>query len=227
MTDGPRRSQRIAAAKTDDSKVKKETIKPKAKTPVKEAKKTAKPKVEDHQLKSEGKADKKSPSKPEKKVSETEIKPDTKKMTGHIKVGDELPDITLLDHEGNEVNVKEIAKEKTVVIFSYPKASTPGCTRQACGFRDSYPNFQSKEVAVFGLSADSVKAQLNFHDKQKLQYQLLSDPEYKLIEPLGAKKTETGGVVRSHWIIKNGKFTTVALAISPEQSFTSALEDVQ
>lgn len=215
MTEGPRRSKRIAAAKTDDAKIKKDPVKPKAKTPQKQSKSSVKSKVESDE------------SVVEKKDNKKSTKSSQKTVAGPVQVGDEFPDVTLLDQQGNEVNVKEIAMKKTVVIFAYPRASTPGCTRQACGFRDSYPKFESKDVAVFGLSADSVKAQLNFHDKQKLQYQLLSDPEYKLITPLGAKKTATGGIVRSHWIVKNGKFTTVAVGISPEKSFTSALEDVQ
>lgn len=80
---------------------------------------------------------------------------------------------------------------------------------------------------MFGLSADSVKAQEKFHSKQKLTYQLLSDPEYKLIELLGAKKTAKGGIIRSHWIFKDGKIIVSAVQISPADSFTKALEQVQ
>lgn len=146
--------------------------------------------------------------------------------TKTLKEGDALPDIVLKDHDDKDVNVSEIAKSSTVVIFAYPKASTPGCTKQACGFRDKHEQFTANGVKVFGISADSVNAQNKFHDKQNLSYQLLSDPEYKLIGPLGAKKTAKGGVTRSHWIIKDGKLAVIALGISPADSYENSLKNI-
>lgn len=157
---------------------------------------------------------------------------DTKKQkavaekTESLKVGDELPNIVLKDQNDQDVNLLEISADSTVVVFAYPKASTPGCTKQACGFRDNYPEFESSKAKVFGISADSVNAQKNFETKQKLPYQLLSDPKYQLIGPLGAKKSAKGGIVRSHWIIQNKKIVLSAVGISPQDSFTKALEYV-
>lgn len=234
MATGPRRSQRIAS---QTKLVKGEEACVAKKPPVTKKTKAAPKKKEIEEIEEKVKEEAEEDSngnlkeedvnrKPAKKPSKPAKATKSAKMSEYVQEGDPVPDVTLLDEEGNEVNIKEIASSKTVVLFAYPKASTPGCTRQVCGFRDSFPKFEAKDVAIFGLSADSVKAQKNFHDKQNLQYPLLSDPEYKLIEPLGAKKTATGGVTRSHWIIKNGKFSTVAVGITPEQSFTTALEYV-
>ncbi|KAK9347070.1 thioredoxin-like protein [Lipomyces starkeyi] len=143
-----------------------------------------------------------------------------------LQVGDELPDVTVLDQDGNGVNLKSVASEKTVVVFAYPKASTPGCTRQACGFRDVFPKFAGVEAAVYGLSADTVSAQKKFQEKQDLPYPLLADTKFELLGPLGAKKTEKGGIVRSYWVIKEGKIATMVVGVKPEVSVEMALEEV-
>lgn len=166
------------------------------------------------------------------KATATESKPKEKAGAAPSKAqpaeGDEFPGgIRLLDQEGEEVDVSETVKNGVTVIFAYPRASTPGCTRQACGFRDLYPKFKGEDVTVFGLSADSVKSQKTFQTKQNLPYQLLSDPKYELIGQLGAKKTASGGIVRSHWIIKDGKFLVVKVGVKPEDSFNGALKEIE
>jgi peroxiredoxin Q/BCP len=83
------------------------------------------------------------------------------------------------------------------------------------------------DAVVFGLSADNPKAQKSFETKQKLPYQLLSDPKYELLAPLGAKKTAKGGVTRSHWVVKDGKFVLVAIGVKPDSSFVDALKAVK
>ncbi|KAK9374961.1 thioredoxin-like protein [Lipomyces chichibuensis] len=153
-------------------------------------------------------------------------KPEEKEFKVLLQVGDELPDVTVLDQDGNRVNLKSIAAEKTVVVFAYPKASTPGCTRQACGFRDVFPKFDTVEAAVYGLSADTVAAQKKFQEKQNLPYPLLADTKFELLGPLGAKKTEKGGIVRSFWVIKEGKIATMVVGVKPEVSVEMALAEV-
>ncbi|QRG37398.1 hypothetical protein FDK38_001771 [Candidozyma auris] len=144
-----------------------------------------------------------------------------------LEVGDELPSLTLLDEKENEVDVAKVAKEsKYLVIFAYPKASTPGCTRQACGFQKSYQDFVDRNTKVFGLSSDSPKAQQNFVSKQGLKYPLLSDPKRELIGLLGAKKSPSG-TKRSHWIFVDGKLAVKKVQVSPEDSFTTALKDIE
>ncbi|KAK9366815.1 hypothetical protein V1509DRAFT_628599 [Lipomyces kononenkoae] len=143
-----------------------------------------------------------------------------------LQVGDELPDVTIVDQDGNNVNLKSIAGEKTVIVFAYPKAMTPGCTRQACGFRDEFPKFDGVNAAVYGLSADTVSAQKKFQEKQNLPYPLLADTKFELLGPLGAKKSDKGGITRSYWVIKEGKIATMVVGVKPEVSVQLALEEV-
>lgn len=144
-----------------------------------------------------------------------------------LEVGDQLPDIKLKDDHENDVDVADVVKNnKYVVIFAYPKALTPGCTRQACGFLELYQSFVDNNTKVYGLSTDSPKAQLSFVSKQGLRFPLLSDPERQLIGLLGAKKTPSG-TKRSHWIFVDGKLAVKKVQILPEDSFTTALSDIE
>ncbi|OBA19802.1 AhpC-TSA-domain-containing protein [Metschnikowia bicuspidata var. bicuspidata NRRL YB-4993] len=144
-----------------------------------------------------------------------------------LEVGDEIPNLTLLNENEDEISLKEVAeKSKYVVIFAYPKASTPGCTKQVTGFQRNYSDLQALGAAVYGLSADLPKSQLNFVTKQGLKYPLLSDPSRKFISILGAKKSPSG-IKRSHWIFVDGKLSIKKIQISPDVSVISALEDVR
>lgn len=167
-------------------------------------------------------------SEPAKKKVKKEVKKEVteeKKPSGKLEIGDEIPDMTLLDQDGEEVHLKELAKEKEIlVVFAYPRASTPGCTRQACGFRDNYLDLKEKATVV-GLSLDSPKLQKNFVTKQKLPYNLLCDPKREFIGALGAKKSPSG-IIRSHWIFKGGKLVISKVGVSPEASVKGAKEAV-
>ncbi|KAH3681927.1 hypothetical protein WICPIJ_007107, partial [Wickerhamomyces pijperi] len=105
-----------------------------------------------------------------------DVKADTAKNT--LEEGDEIPaDLELENQDGESVNLLKLAKDaKVLVVFLYPKASTPGCTRQAVGFRDNFEVLTGLGATVVGLSSDSPKTQTNFKLKQKLSYDLLSDP---------------------------------------------------
>ncbi|CAH6722324.1 peroxiredoxin Dot5p [[Candida] jaroonii] len=179
--------------------------------------------------KGKSKAEEPIDSKPVKKTKTTkmseEVKPEIKEQ--EIEVGDSIPDLTLLDEDSNEINLVEAAKKtKYVVIFAYPKASTPGCTRQVCGFQAQLGDFKDLDVTIFGLSADLPTAQKKFVEKQGLEYHLLSDPKKELIGVLGAKKSPTG-IKRSHWIFVDGKLKIKKIQISPEDSFNGALESIK
>lgn len=167
-------------------------------------------------------------AKDDNKVDGVDAKDDNKvKQTGEIEVGDAIPDLTLVDENGNDVSLVAAAKSnKYVVIFAYPKASTPGCTRQAKGFQKNYDELAKLDAAVYGLLADSPKSQLNFVTKQGLQYHLLSDPGRALIGALGARKSPTG-IKRSHWVFADGKLAVKRVQISPETSIDGALAEVQ
>ncbi|AAW42425.2 hypothetical protein CNC04710 [Cryptococcus deneoformans JEC21] len=120
-----------------------------------------------------------------------------------LKMGDRLPSIKLEDEEGNTVDVSTLAGEKGVVFFLYPKADTPGCTNQACGYRDMFEEIAVFGYEIYGLSKDTPTAQQKWKAKKSLNYHLLSDPKSKLIKRLGAfvppKNTK-----RSHFIFEKG-----------------------
>ena len=105
-----------------------------------------------------------------------------------LAVGDTAPDFTLTDAQGGEVSLAELraGARKGVVVYFYPKASTPGCTKEACDFRDSLASWQEAGYAVVGVSPDEPAALARFADKQSLPFGLLSDPDHEVMEAWGA-----------------------------------------
>ena len=101
-----------------------------------------------------------------------------------LDVGDTPEDFTLTGQDGEDVAWSSL-RGKPVVFFFYPKANTPGCTKEACAFRDLAPEFDELGVQVFGVSADSVRRQSNFQVKYELTMTLLSDPEHLILGPWG------------------------------------------
>jgi len=110
-------------------------------------------------------------------------------------------------NDGKKTTLKELVDESKagVVLFTYPKASTPGCTTQACLFRDSYEPLTAGGLAIYGLSADSPKANTNFKDKQKLPYPLLCDPKQTLISAINLQKAPKGTQRGVFVVNKEGK----------------------
>ncbi|TBU28471.1 AhpC-TSA-domain-containing protein [Dichomitus squalens] len=143
-----------------------------------------------------------------------------------IDIGDVLPSYTLKNEKDEDVDVATLAAEKGVVVFLVPKADTPGCTQQACGFRDIYPDFTSSGFDVYCLSADKPAAQTKWQTKKNLPYPLLSDPKRMLITALGAG--EGGKTKRSHFIFeKGGKLLDKKIPVKPADSPKLALEFVK
>lgn len=104
--------------------------------------------------------------------------------------GDNAPNFSLESDDGGQVTLSEL-RGKRVVLYFYPKDSTPGCTTQACDFRDMKDDFSAKNAVVLGVSKDSLKSHANFRAKQSLNFPLLSDPElevHKLYGAWGEKK---------------------------------------
>jgi peroxiredoxin Q/BCP len=127
-----------------------------------------------------------------------------------IAEGRQAPDFTLEDAAGGRVALKDF-KGKDVVVYFYPKDDTPGCTKEACGFRDLWKDLQRAGVVVLGVSGDAPATHTKFTAKYKLPFPLLSDPERKVMQTWGAygdkmmygKKTK--GVIRSTvWIGRDG-----------------------
>lgn len=123
-----------------------------------------------------------------------------------LEVGTKAPDFTLFDKNGESVRLSDFIGKK-IVLYFYPKDNTPGCTRQACAFAQSYDAFQEKDIIVIGISKDSVTSHLKFAEKHDLPFILLSDPELQAIQAYDVWKEKklygkvSFGVVRSTYVI--------------------------
>ena len=145
-----------------------------------------------------------------------------------LKVGDKAPEFSLKNDKGELVTLKSL-KGKNVVLYFYPKDSTPGCTRQACGFTEKKTQFSSKDAVILGVSADSVESHGKFRDKYDLKIPLLSDPDRKTIKAYGVWKEKNMygmkkmGIERTTFLIDgNGKIAK----IFPKVKVDGHIEDV-
>ena len=127
-----------------------------------------------------------------------------------VNVSEKAPDFTLPDQNG-DIHTLEEYRGKKVILYFYPKDNTAGCTKQACGFAERYPQFLEKGAVVLGVSKDSVKSHKNFETKYELPFTLLSDPERQAIEAYDVWKEKKNygkvsmGVVRTTYLIdENG-----------------------
>jgi thioredoxin-dependent peroxiredoxin len=125
---------------------------------------------------------------------------------GRLAPGDPAPDFTLPDADGNEVSLASLRGQRVIVYF-YPAAMTPGCTKQACDFRDSKSDLSDAGFAVLGISPDSPAKLAKFRDKENLTFPLLADPDRVVLKAYGAygEKMLYGkksvGVIRSTFVI--------------------------
>jgi len=127
-------------------------------------------------------------------------------MADDLKAGDKAPEFDTMNDQGEPVKLSDL-KGKNVVLYFYPKDNTPGCTQQACAFRDSYPDFGVKNTVVFGVSPDSAKSHQSFRSKFELPFPLLIDKDHAIAEAYGVwrEKSMYGrkymGILRSHFVI--------------------------
>ena len=144
-----------------------------------------------------------------------------------LEVGTKAPDFTLPDQNGNVHSLSDY-RGKKVILYFYPKDNTPGCTKQACGFAERYPQFTEKGAVILGISKDSVASHKKFEEKYGLPFTILSDPELKVIQAYDVWKEKMNygkvsmGVVRTTYLIdEEGKiakaFDKVKAADNPEQ----------
>lgn len=147
-----------------------------------------------------------------------------------LTVGTTAPDFALPDKDGNQIALADYRGKKVVVYF-YPRDNTPGCTRQACAFRDAYEGFRNENVVVIGISKDSQASHQRFADKHQLPFILLSDPDLEVIKAFGVwqEKKAYGkvsfGVVRSTFIIdEEGQIIKVFPKAKPDTNAAEILE---
>jgi peroxiredoxin Q/BCP len=140
-----------------------------------------------------------------------------------LKAGDKAPDFKLLNDRGEQISLAQFQGKREVILYFYPKDNTSGCTTEACSFRDNLPKFNSQNAVILGISPDSVKSHQGFIQKQKLNFNLLSDPEHKVAQAYGAwgEKSMYGkkymGILRTTFVIgKDGKIKKVFEKVKPE-----------
>ena len=147
-----------------------------------------------------------------------------------VKTGEMAPTFTLTADDGTQVSLSDFRGQK-IVLYFYPKADTPGCTRQACAIRDVYPDIEGEDVVVIGISPDQPDKLVKFREKYNLPFILLSDPDHEVAEAYGAwgPKKMFGktyeGIIRSHFAIdEEGRLVEFKLKVKPEKTANLALK---
>lgn len=150
-----------------------------------------------------------------------------------LQAGDTAPDFELVSDENEPVKLSDY-RGKRVVLFFYPKAGTSGCTTQACGFRDQFPQIENANATVLGVSPDPVDKLARWRVKESLPYNLLSDPEHEVADRYGVwgEKKMYGktyeGIIRSHFVIgPDGKIEDAQYKISPKNSVEEAVKQLE
>ncbi|MEM9905011.1 MAG: thioredoxin-dependent thiol peroxidase [Cyanobacteria bacterium P01_D01_bin.44] len=150
-----------------------------------------------------------------------------------LQVGDPAPDFSLPDADGTVYSLADL-KGKRVVLYFYPRDNTPGCTKEACGFRDNYDAFQAKDVVILGVSADDAKAHTKFATKYDLPFPLLVDEGGKvaeIYESYGLKKfmgKEYMGITRRTFVIgPDGKLEKIYAKVKAEPHPAEVLADIE
>jgi peroxiredoxin Q/BCP len=147
-----------------------------------------------------------------------------------LDIGDKAPTFNLEDQQGNKVSLQDF-KGKKLLVYFYPRADTPGCTRQACSIRDAQGVMDGADIAAVGISPDKTGKQKKFADKYELNFALLSDEDHQVAEAYGAwgKKKNYGkeyeGIIRSSFLIdEKGKIAQARYKVKPEDTVPLALE---
>jgi peroxiredoxin Q/BCP len=138
-----------------------------------------------------------------------------------LETGAQAPDFTLTADDGSQVSLSDYGGQK-VILYFYPKADTPGCTKQACAVRDVYGDIDAQGAVVIGISPDQPDALAKFRAKYDLPFILLSDPDHSVAEAYGAwgEKKRAGktsmGIIRSHFgVDEAGKLVELKLQVQP------------
>ena len=149
-----------------------------------------------------------------------------------LQIGDLAPDFSLPDTQGNLVRLSDL-RGRRVVLYFYPRDNTPGCTKEACGFRDAYSDYQAQNVVVLGISTDDAKSHAKFTTKYELPFPLLCDADAVVAQAYGSyglKKfmgNEFMGVYRHTFVIDpNGTIERIYRKVKPESHATEILADL-
>ena len=145
-----------------------------------------------------------------------------------LAVGESLPEFELLNESGMPISSKSM-QTGTVVLYFYPKDDTPGCTRQACDFRDAQPQYDTASISVYGVSADTVDSHLQFKEKYNLSFPLLADPTHAVCELFGVwgeqefRGYRYVGIARTTFVIDDGIIQKVYPNVSVQDHVETVL----
>jgi len=149
------------------------------------------------------------------------------------KAGQKAPDFTLLDDAGQKVKLSDL-KGKKIVLYFYPKDDTPGCTKEACAFRDGIDEIRDRGALVLGVSVDSVESHKKFKNKHELNFPLLADTDKKVVEAYGVWKEKSMygktymGIERTTFIIdKQGKISHIFPKVKVEEHYDEVLDALE
>ncbi len=147
----------------------------------------------------------------------------TSAVADPLAVGADAPKVTTTDQNGNEVDLGKELAEGTSLVYFYPKADTPGCTKQACNLRDEFEAVKAAGIKVFGVSADTVEDQKKFEEKYQLPFTLLADKKGDVIKAFGVPTKGAGFAARQSFLIRDGKVIWVDLKATPTTQAQDAI----
>ena len=137
-----------------------------------------------------------------------------------VEEGEPLPSFELKGQDEGTVSSDSI---RDALVYFYPKADTPGCTKEACNFRDSIKELEAAGIDVYGVSTDKVAAVKKFHEKYDLNFDLLADPEGEVAEKFGVLK-DTGRAERTTFLVRDGVIEKVFRKVSPSKHIEEVLD---
>lgn len=143
-----------------------------------------------------------------------------------LEVGAAAPGVVAVDQDGNTIRFADVYAKGYTLVYFYPKADTPGCTKQACSLRDAYAQLIDKGVSVLGVSTDSPEGQKKFQEKYHLPFTLIADTDKKVLEAFGVPH-KLGFASRQAFLIKDGKIVWRDLSASTAQQAADVLEAIQ
>jgi peroxiredoxin Q/BCP len=163
---------------------------------------------------------------------QSSVQTNRKGTTKKIAEGDEAPDFILKDDSGKDVRLSQL-RGKKIVLYFYPKDNTPGCTKEACSFRDGFTEIQSRGAIVIGVSTDSIESHVRFKQKYNLNFPLLSDTDKKVVSKYGVWKEKSlygrkfMGIERTTFVIdENGKVKKIFPKVKVDGHFEEVLAEL-
>jgi peroxiredoxin Q/BCP len=138
-----------------------------------------------------------------------------------LQQGDPLPEFKLQNQDGETVNSDRI---ENALIYFYPKASTSGCTKQACNFRDNIKQLENTGITVYGISTDTVEKQKEFHDNNDLNFDLLADPDHEVAEKFGVFRKMLRVAERTTFHVKDGEIVKVFEKVDPGEHINEVID---